>query len=82
MYFRKLPLDPEVIELGCLEKESRNRLGLCKFEYDSTIEGKLKKKSSHNLSFEKNRVNRSVNLNTIYYKKDDDIDFSSVDKIK
>lgn len=51
-------------------------LGLCPYEYHNTIEGRMKQCSNHHLSFQKNRVNRSVNERAIYYNRDTNIDLT------
>ena len=40
----------------------------------------MESRLNHHLSFEKNRVNRSVNVNPVYYNRHQDLDFSLVEK--
>lgn len=43
--------------------------GLCKFEFEKTIEGRLVYKSNNHLEFQ-HQTERSVNLNSVWYKPD------------
>jgi hypothetical protein len=51
-------------------------LGLCPFEHQNTIEGKMARRSNHHLSFEKSRVERSLNENPVFYDRRRDIDLT------
>ena len=43
--------------------------GLCKFEFQKTIQGRLKFKSNHHIVFG-NQTEREENLNTVWYNQD------------
>ena len=53
-----------------VEQEGKNRFGLCGYEYESTtIMGKINKKTSHHLNFQKSPA-RPVNINKVWYSKE------------
>jgi hypothetical protein len=68
--------NPETIDLGELQELQGKYLGLCPFEYQNTIQGRMERKSNLHLSLEKNRVGRLVNVNPVQYNHNKDIDIS------
>lgn len=50
-----------------------NELGLCRFQYRNTIEGKMVHKLNHHLDMAKNQTYKINNKNRVWYDKDKDI---------
>lgn len=48
-------------------------LGLSKYEFDTTIEGKLLSKSNHHIDFKRNKTGKLNNVNRVWYDHSKDI---------
>lgn len=69
---------PERIDIGTISNPEELKYGLSPFEYVNTIDGRIKGKSNHHLSFDKNKIQRINNEYPIHYNRHEDIDFSHV----
>lgn len=49
-------------------------MGLSKFQFKDTIEGRLLHKSNHHLDFQRNNTHKINNLNKVWYDHSKDID--------
>ena len=66
-------LNPEQYHIAEDKKYSTlNSQGLCKFEFEKTIGGKLIHKSNHHMNFGY-QTHRSKNLNPVWYKPDNEV---------
>jgi len=65
----------EVPEYGdaLVIKRSTNMLGLSKYEFNTTIEGKLLSKSNHHIDFKRNKTGKINNVNRVWYDNSKDI---------
>ena len=72
--------NPERIHISTIETPATKFYGLCPYQYVNTIQGRMENRLNHHISFDKNKLDRSVNLNPIYYNrhKDLDMEFSQV----
>ena len=50
-----------------------NELGLSKFEYGATIEGRMVSRSNHHIDFGKQQTNKINNQNRVWYDRDQDL---------
>lgn len=54
-----------------------NLLGLSRFEFDATIEGKLLSKSNHHIDFSRNKTTKINNTNRVWYDHSKDLEKSA-----
>lgn len=60
-------------EGGELPKKNLNELGLCRFQYKDTIEGKMVTKSNHHIDLAKSHTHKINNKNKVWYDNGKDI---------
>ena len=73
-------LNPEYFTLAEDKKYSTvDTQGLCKFEYEKTIGGRLVHKSNHHMGFQY-QTERSNNINPVWYNYDEDLSMEKMFK--
>lgn len=57
-----------------IPEKNSNLMGLSKFQFKDTIQGKLLHKSNHHLDFQRNNTHKINNLNKVWYDHSKDTD--------